>query len=75
MFSEASKIWRKHPLLQQSSNLARALPGLGTAAAIFGTYLFVERMYELQMEKQQKAAAKVGNESGAHADADSEQGH
>lgn len=47
MYSRAHLAWRQHPWMRQSTNLHPSVmfPGLGTAIALFGTYLFGETMY------------------------------
>lgn len=53
--------------MRQAGNLRGMLPGLGTAIAIFGTYMFAEKLYEkivLRNEtKQQVAAAPTEKET------------
>jgi hypothetical protein len=45
MFSRAHQAWRQHPWLRQKGNLVVMFPGLGSAIAIYGTYLFGEALY------------------------------
>lgn len=45
MFSQAHNAWRQHPWLRQKGNVAMMFPGLGSAIAIYGTYLFGETFY------------------------------
>jgi hypothetical protein len=45
MFSRAHQAWRQHPWLRQKGNVAAMFPGLGTAVAIYGTYLFGDALY------------------------------
>lgn len=56
MFSRAHQAWRMHPWLRQRENLKHALPGFGTALAIFGTYTFVEAFYEKAFAKKESHA-------------------
>lgn len=59
MFSQEHQAWRKHPMLQGGYNARRMFPGLGTAAAIFGTYVFLEKMYDRYLENQAVAQRKL----------------
>lgn len=52
MFSKAHNVWRQHPWLRQSENLKKMFPGLGTASAIFGTYIFLEAFYNRAFAKK-----------------------
>jgi hypothetical protein len=58
MFSQAHMAFRQHPWLRQRYNLAYALPGFGTAVAIYGTYLFGEALYNVTLAPDPSAAAK-----------------
>jgi hypothetical protein len=58
MFSQAHMVFRQHPWLRQRHNLAYALPGFGTAVAIYGTYLFGEALYNVALAPDPSTAAK-----------------
>lgn len=66
MFSRAHQAWRMHPWLRQRENLKHALPGFGTALAIFGTYTFAEAFYEKAFAKKESHVHKTAPASGSH---------
>jgi hypothetical protein len=58
MFSQAHMAFRQHPWLRQRNNIGQMFPGLGTAIAIYGTYLFGEALYDATLAPDPKTVAQ-----------------